>query len=83
MSGHKIILICFWVCWTGTVIIPITGHLGIDYGLLLLECILFPIGLCFASALCVRDFPGLSKLGMNSLVITFIVSIAVAVVLNR
>jgi hypothetical protein len=75
--------IIFWICWAGTVIIPITGHLVSDrwMGFFFLECILFPVGLCFASAVCVRTFPRLAKLGMYSLVITILLSIVIAIIL--
>lgn len=81
MFGHKLLLIIFWLFWAGTVIIPITGYIGIYEGLLMLEFIIFPIGLCFASATCVRIFPRLAKLGMYSLVITFLLTFAVAFIL--
>jgi hypothetical protein len=79
-STHKRLACWFWLCWLGTVLIPVTFRfpeiLG-GYGLL---TVLFAPCLCFACARCVRFIPRLAKIGMFTLAAELLLIPLIAIV---
>ena len=68
--------IWFWLCCGGTLIFAVICQLTAWFeslaGLTLIT-LPYPIGLCFASANCVRSHPHLAKLGMYTLILLILV----------
>lgn len=82
MSNDKILLIYFWISWSGTALLPVACILGFKFqvtpaGAALIVCFFCTIALSIASALCLEKFPRLAKLGMNSVGLSFLIASAV------
>jgi hypothetical protein len=77
MSNDKILLIYFWVCWTGTTLLPIACVAGAELGVApVLICFFCTTGLPLACALCLNSFQPIAKLGMITEGLSFLISYA-------